>query len=350
MLQTVADCEAAWQALANRSPAPKPGLIIAIKTTHIYCRYGCPARLPLQKNVCFYHTADDARAAGYRACKRCKPDEGSSAVNEPELLTRAYRLLEQEGAMPLSRLAARLGASAGIIEQIFKTSTGLTPAKLAEAKRFQQLRGALPSAPSVTDAIYAAGFGGPRRVYELGHTTLGMTPARYAKGGAGLVIGYTIVITALGALLVAATDKGICQIMIGAEAAELETILKARFHAAKLLPDADLAASVAAIVAYLHGDMPLPDLPLDIQATAFEARVWKALTKIPDGETLTYGAIAKQIGKPGAARAVGRACGANPVAILIPCHRALAASGALTGYRWGLNVKTKLLAIEIQRR
>ncbi len=346
MLQTVADYEVAWQALLNRAPAPKPGLMIAVRTTRIYCRYGCPARVPLQKNVSFYQNAAEAQAAGYRACKRCKPDEAVPILDEGALLTRAYRLLEQEGAMPLSRLATRLGAPAGAIEQVFKASTGLTPTKLDEARRFKLLRGELASAATVTDAIYAAGFGGPRRVYELGRTTLGMTPARYAKGGAGLAIGYTIVTTALGALLVAATNKGVCQIMVGTEAAELETILQARFHAASLNPDADLAAYVAAIVAYLQDDMPLPCLPLDIQATAFEARVWAALVQIPGGETLTYGEIAKQIGKPGAARAVGRACGANPVAILIPCHRALAASGALTGYRWGLTVKTKLLAIE----
>lgn len=248
--------------------------------------------------------------------------------------------------MPLSRLANRLKTPAEVIERTFKLSTGLTPAKLDEARRFKELRVGLATRPSVTDAIYAAGFGGPRRVYEMGRTTLGMTPSRYAKGGAGLTIGYTIVSTLLGALLVAATEKGICQIMVGAEAGELETIFDARFHAATRRPDANLADSVAAIVAYLHGQMPLPSLPLDIQATAFEARVWEALTRIPDGETMTYGEIAKSIGSAGAARAVGRACGTNPVAILIPCHRALSASGALTGYRWGLNVKTKLLAIE----
>lgn len=341
--QDVSSSDDAYAALAARRAAPVAGLIVAVKTTGIYCRFGCPARTPKRENVVFYPDSAAARAAGFRACKRCKPDAQTA---DNDLLTRAYRLLEREGAMPLSRLAQRLDAAAAELARLFKQSTGLSARQLDEARRFKTLQHELSTGTPVTEAIYAAGFGGPRRVYEMGATTLGMTPARYARGGAGLTIGYVVRPTILGALLVAATDKGVCQVMVASSQDELEMILRARFHAATLVADADLGDAVTAIIGYLEGQMPLPTLPLDIQATAFEARVWAALTRIPAGSTATYGDLAQEIGSPGAARAVGRACGANPVAILIPCHRAVAASGALTGYRWGLAVKEKLLAIE----
>jgi AraC family transcriptional regulator, regulatory protein of adaptative response / methylated-DNA-[protein]-cysteine methyltransferase len=324
-----------------------PGWLVAVRTTGIYCRSGCPARTPKFENVRFYATAAEARAAGYRACKRCKPDEdGPLSVAEQSIVAQAVRLMDEEGTRTAAQLAKRLGLSALTLDRLIRRAMGVSLTVFDEHRRFGKLRQALPDSASVTTAIYEAGFGGPRRVYEKGDDMLGMTPNRFRQGGKGERIGFGTATTVLGQLGVAATAKGVCFVCIrhteDAIIAELHRI----FHAAQLEADADVQSHAAHIASAVNERQPLPNLPLDIQASAFEAQVWQALLAIPRGQTQSYGDIAHQIGNPKASRAVGRACGANPAALLIPCHRAIGADGKLTGFAWGLPAKARLLQDE----
>jgi AraC family transcriptional regulator, regulatory protein of adaptative response / methylated-DNA-[protein]-cysteine methyltransferase len=337
------------QDLYNRFAAKEhvSGWLVAVKTTGIYCRSGCPARTPKFENVTFYASAETARAAGYRACKRCKPDDdGPLSATEQSIVEKAVRLIEAEGTRTAAQLAKRLGLSALTLDRLIRRAMGVSLTVFDEHRRFGKLRQVLPAASSVTTAIYEAGFGGPRRVYEKGDDMLGMTPNRFRQGGKGERIGFGTATTVLGELSVAATAKGVCFVCIRPTEDAIIAELHCIFHAAQLEADTDVQSHAAQIASAVNTGQPLPNLPLDIQASAFEAQVWQALLAIPRGQTQSYGDIAHQIGKPKASRAVGRACGANPAALLIPCHRAIGADGKLTGFAWGLPAKARLLQDE----
>jgi AraC family transcriptional regulator, regulatory protein of adaptative response / methylated-DNA-[protein]-cysteine methyltransferase len=325
---------------------PVPGWRVAVKTTGIYCRSGCPARTPKFENVSFYATADEARAAGYRACKRCNPDNnGPLGADEQALVVKAIRILEERTGTA-TQVAKALGISPLKLDRLVRRAVGVSLTMFDEHRRFGKLRQALPLAVTVTTAIYDSGFSGPRRVYEKGDEMLGMTPNRFKNGGKGERIGYAMAATVLGHLGVAATAKGVCFVCMRHKAEIVEDEMRKLFHAATLLPDTNVQATAEMIARSVNERQPLPDLPLDIQASAFEAQVWQALLAIPRGQTQSYGEIAHKIGNPKASRAVGRACGANPAALLIPCHRAIGADGKLTGFAWGLPAKARLLQDE----
>jgi AraC family transcriptional regulator, regulatory protein of adaptative response / methylated-DNA-[protein]-cysteine methyltransferase len=326
---------------------PVAGWWVGVRTTGIYCRSGCPARTPRFENVEFYASVAAAEAAGYRACKRCKPDaDGPLSEAEEALVVQAVRMMEQGRARTTAPVAKALGISAVTLDRLIRRAMGVSLAVFAESRRFGILRAVLPGADSVTEAIYESGFNGPRRVYEKGDDMLGMTPNRFRSGGKDERIAYGIAPSVLGQLGVAATAKGICCVCLRPTADAIIAELHRLFHAAALMADVDVHAKAALMAAAVNERQPLPNLPLDIQASAFEAQVWQALLAIPRGQTSSYGDIAHKIGNPKASRAVGRACGANPAALLIPCHRAIGADGKLTGFAWGLPAKARLLQDE----
>lgn len=336
-----------WQAVAARDKAHDGSFVYAVRTTGIYCRPGCPARTPNPENVRYFASPADAEGAGFRPCHRCRPDALSPALLVSQACRAIETALDEGGSVDLTALATMLGQPARQLGRTFKAHTGLSLRAYAEARRLDRLRLRLAQANSVTEAIYDAGFSGPRRAYELADAGLGMTPGRFAKGGAGETIGYAMAPCSLGVLMLAATPRGLTRVALGNDADSLTADLKRDFFAAQLVPAGkDLSGPLAVFLTHLETGAALPALPLDIQATAFQARVWQALMAIPRGQTISYAGLAKAIGAPKAARAVGTACGANPLALLIPCHRAVGANGSLSGYRWGLRRKRQLLAAE----
>lgn len=346
-----------WQAVATRDISKRSAFVWAVRTTGIYCRPGCPARTPKEINVEYFNSAMEARDAGYRACKKCQPDDDAHLLYEAEvnLVASAVawvdRALEAGDDSSLNNLYAALGKDEAEVRRIIRRYLGITPRSFVESRKLARLRQALHNGSSVTDAVYEAGFEGPRRVYELSNTYLGMTPGRFANKGAGEFIRYAVVHSVMGPLLVAATDKGVCRIMMNDDEGALVDKLHTEFSKAELVPgDAEMAAHVAHVLAYIDYGASLDGLPIDVQATAFEAKVWKGLRDIPFGETRTYGELAKELDVPRAARAVGRACGANPVALAVPCHRVVGQNGKLTGYAWGLERKQFLLEKEKKER
>lgn len=346
-----------WRAVATRDISMRSAFIWAVRTTGIYCRPGCPSRTPKEINVEYYGSAIEAQNAGYRACKKCQPDDDALMIYESEtnLIAKAFDWLDQSIAdgedISPQALFAHLKKPEADVRRIVHRYLGLTPRSLIESRKLNRLRQSLRDGESVTNAIYEAGFEGPRRVYELANRYLGMTPGRFANQGQGETIRYAIVGCAMGPLLVAATDKGVCRIMMNDAEGVLLDQLHQEFSKAELIPgDAEMAQHVAKVLAYIDHGASLDGLALDIQATAFEAKVWKGLMDIPFGETRTYGALAKELDIPKAARAVGRACGANPVAMVIPCHRVVGQNGKLTGYAWGLERKQYLLEKEKKER
>jgi len=336
-----------YDAITARDPAFEGVFTYAVTTTGVYCRPTCKSRPPLARNIRFFANAAGARSAGFRACKRCRPDDGAYDA-QPEWLTQACRLLEEAEAAPtLDELAERVGVSRAHLQRTFTRSIGVSPRRYAATLRERRLRTALRGGATVTDATYESGFGSSSRVYESAAATIGMTPASYRRGAAGESIAYGIVGSALGPVLVAATDRGICHVALGNDGAALERDLRASFpHAALERADDRVESATSALVRYLGAGGPWPQLPLDVRATAFQARVWEALTRIAPGTTTTYGELARALGDPNATRAVARACATNPVALLIPCHRVLAKNGDMRGYRWGVDRKSRLLGIE----
>jgi AraC family transcriptional regulator of adaptative response/methylated-DNA-[protein]-cysteine methyltransferase len=336
---------------AARSPAAH-GLVFGVTSTGIYCRPGCPARKPKQENIRFFDNAAEARAAGFRACKRCRPDEPAgdpriAAVRRVCALIDRHAETGEEGPPALVDLARAAGLSRHHLQRTFTALMGLSPRAYADARRLQRLKRGLRDGGGVADAGYAAGFGSSSRVYERAAAQLGMTPASYAKGGKGASLRYATASCSLGLLFVAATGKGIAALYLGDSERALLEDLRAEFPAAEIAADrTGLRAWLAAIVAHLDGMAPPPDLAFDVRATAFQWRVWQALRAIPSGETRTYSELAAAIGAPNAQRAVGHACATNPVSVLVPCHRALRADGGLGGYRWGLVRKRRLLDAE----
>ena len=342
--------DACWQAVVQRRAASDGLFVTAVRSTKIYCRPSCPARTPRRENVRFFATPAQAEAAGFRACKRCRPRD--AARPDLALVRDVCRALEAAADAPptLAQLGARFGRSPFHLQRTFKRVVGVTPRQYAAARRMQRARKSLREARDVTAAIYDAGFGSSSRLYEQASGRLGMTPASYRRYGAGTTISYTITSCDFGRMLVAATERGIAAVTFAASDADLERELRHEFAAAEIRrDDAALGSAVDAIVAGIAGKEPAQPVPLDVRATAFRIRVWEALRAIPRGETRSYSDIARAVGSPKAARAVGTACATNPVPIIVPCHRVVREDGSLGGYAYGLDRKRTLLEREKRR-
>lgn len=335
-----------------RSAAADGSFWYSVLSTGVYCRPSCAARTPRPENVRFHASCADAENAGFRPCQRCKPQQPSAQSHHAEWVTQACRFIEAdaaEGRAPtLDALASRLGLSSSHLHRIFKQATGLTPKAYAAAQREQRVRSALGhTTDSVTEAIYEAGYQSSSRFYEKSAQVLGMTPARYRAGGAAQRIHFAVAQCSLGALLVAHSGQGLCAILLGDDPDVLVRDLQDRFAQAQLVGgDATFESLVAQVVAFVEAPGRGLDLPLDVRGTAFQQRVWQALRTIPPGQTASYAEIAARIGAPAATRAVAQACGANALAVAIPCHRVVRSDGALSGYRWGVERKRALLERE----
>ncbi len=342
-----------WNAVLERDAAYDGQFVFAVRTTGVYCRPTCPSRRPFRENVEFFQSCAAAQVAGYRACRRCHPDATAQAEPQLPLIVAVCRYLEAEhDSIPtLAALGARFAVSPYHLQRTFKRIVGVSPRQYADAYRQQRLKAFLKADDhTVTDALYAAGYGTSSRLYEQTDDTLGMTPVYYRKGGESMDIRYTVSPCRLGYLLVAATERGICKVSLGDFPAELSADLTEEFPAATITRDdsdaAGLAPWVQAIVAYLDGAQTVLNLPLDIQATGFQRKVWEALRAIPYGSTSSYQQVAEAVGQPTAARAVAQACAGNPVALVIPCHRVVRSDGGLSGYRWGTDRKRQILDTE----
>lgn len=340
--------EKRWSAVLEHKKDADGRFVYAVKTTGIFCRPSCSARRPKQKNVEFYEDAQSAVLAGFRPCLRCEPDQASEAERNAEIVADLCRFIENSAESPtLHQLALRAGFSTSHTHRLFKRVTGITPAGYAAAHRESLLRNGLQSDLAVTDAMYRAGYGSTSHFYEDTRKVLGMKPSQYRKGGFGLKIKFAVGECSLGSVLVAATEHGVCSISLGSDAEALVNELEKRFHSAELIAgDSDFDSTVASVVALIENPGSKVDLPLDIQGTIFQRRVWKAISQIPAGKTMTYSKIAELIGSPGAVRAVASACASNPLAIAIPCHRVVRTGGGLAGYRWGMGRKQELLRRE----
>lgn len=354
------DRERLWAAVQARDASFDGHLIYAVRSTGVYCRPSCPSRRPRSAQVMFFAAPGEARVAGYRACRRCRPDE---AVEDAELIPRAGNYIdariEADDALPsLTELTAVLEVTPARLRRVFKQHTGLTPMQYARGRRLARFKAGLREQASVADAMYGAGYGSTSRVYENASTQLGMTPASYRRGGAGAFIQFMVTESALGHLLVAGTATGVCAVKLGDDADALVAELRDEFPAARIQraessrPDRRserLSGWVGAIMDYLDGNSEDVSLPLDVHATVFQWRVWRKLQLIPRGQTRTYGQLARELDQPTASRAVGQACASNPVALIVPCHRALRKDGSLGGYRWGTERKAQLLERERRR-
>ncbi|HEX2190257.1 MAG TPA: bifunctional DNA-binding transcriptional regulator/O6-methylguanine-DNA methyltransferase Ada [Longimicrobiaceae bacterium] len=342
------DDAAAWEAVRTRDAAWDGRLVYAVATTGVYCRPSCPSRRPRRDNVAFFPTPDGAEAAGYRECRRCRPrGERPSPAEESVRRAREYLDAHPEEGATLEQLGRVAAMSPHHLQRVFKRLVGVSPREYAAARRAERLRERLREGESVTRAGFGAGYGSGSRVYEDAGARLGMTPAAYRRGGRGVRVRWAVVPCALGRLLVAATERGVCRVALGDGDGELLDELRRELPDAELEPaGGELDGWVRAVVEAAEGRAPAPELPLDVRATAFQWRVWRALREIPAGSTRSYGEIAAAVGSPGAARAVGRACASNPVALVIPCHRAVRGDGAPGGYRWGAERKARILERE----
>jgi AraC family transcriptional regulator of adaptative response/methylated-DNA-[protein]-cysteine methyltransferase len=337
-----------WEAVMARDSSLDGKFVFGVSSTGIFCRPSCPARRPRRENVTFFDHATAAEQAGYRACLRCRPK--AVDANPQSALVRAMcRYIEQhiEDRLTLNLLAKHFRLSSFHLQRTFKSVLGVSPKAYVDACRLRQVKQNLQAGHDVTTALYAAGYGSSSRLYERTAAQLGMTPEKYRRGAVAAVVRFTIAPSPLGRMLIAATDKGICSIQFADSDNELLQGLMREFpFAVRRRDDAALAQWKTSLARLIRGQEPQPSLPLDIRATAFQRRVWEALQRIPRGETRSYSAVAKKIGMPAACRAVARACATNPVAIAIPCHRVVREGGDLGGYRWGIERKQKLLAME----
>ncbi len=347
--QSVLDPQLAWQQILARDTSA--GFVYAVVSTGIFCRPSCPSRRPSPTNVRLFDHAAAALTAGYRACKRCAP------LGEPRdaamvALLCQYLDEHRDQTVSLAQLAKVARSSPFTVQRKFSRVLGISPREYQAQLRFAGVRQCLAAGgASVTDAIYNAGYGSSSRFYEQAAGNLGMSPTRFRNGGAHETIRFATTPCELGLLLVAATEHGVCSVMLGEQANELEQSLRGQFHAARIVPDAIGLEGYTAAVLGAMSDHPMAgDLPLDIRATAFQARVWQTLQQIPRGETRSYAELAKSLGQPTAVRAVARACASNPVAIAVPCHRVIGSDGSLTGYRWGVERKKALLEMEARGR
>jgi len=337
-----------WNAVASRDASRDGQFFFAVSTTGVYCRPSCPAKRPRRENVTFFRTPQAAERAGFRACLRCKP---KSATTNPQtsLVKNICRFIEQNLDEPitLARLSDEFGQSPFHLQRTFKRALGISPKAYADSCRMGHLKQNLRAGHNVTRALYDAGYGSSSRLYERTAAHLGMTPDKYRRGAIAATIRYTCVASPLGRMLVAATDKGICSIKFGSSDDELTEGLKREFpFATRKRDDESMRQWTGALLGQLAGQRVNRSLPLDIQATAFQRRVWTYLQSLPLGATRSYGEVAKALGEPQAARAVARACATNPVAVAVPCHRVIREDGGLGGYRWGLERKRTLLEME----
>lgn len=335
-----------WASIVARDPAADGGFVYGVRTTGIYCRPSCGSRRARPENVRFFGEAREAEENGFRACLRCRPNVAGDPRDHAALAAAACREIETaEEAPSPERLARMAGLSPSHFHRVFKAATGLTPKSYADAQRARRVRGELGRPEnSVTSAIYESGFNSSGRFYEAADAVLGMTPTQFRTGGARTEIRFAVGECSLGSILVARSGRGVCAILIGDDPDALARDLQDRFPQARLIGgDADFEALVARVVGLVEAPGIGHDLPLDIRGTAFQERVWRALADIPAGATATYAEVARRIGMPGAVRAVGAACGANAIAVAIPCHRVVRSDGALSGYRWGVERKRALL-------
>lgn len=346
-----------WNAVLSRDASRDGSFVFAVRSTGIYCRPSCPARRPRREQVRFFQLPEAAEQAGFRACRRCHPRRAQTADPRIDLVRRICHAIDDHDEEPLTlkTLSTETGVSAHHLQRTFKTIMGITPRQYAESRRLDQFKAHVKRGASVTDAMYDAGYGSSRGLYEKSSERLGMTPATYGRGGQGMRIVYTIAGSSLGRMLVAATERGVCSVALGDADSELITALFAEYPNASIdsrdtLISPSLNLWLSRILAHLEGESPRIDLPLDIQATAFQWRVWEELQRIPLGGTRSYQEIAEAIGKPKAVRAVAGACAANHVALVIPCHRVIREDKKLGGYRWGPKRKKTLLAAEQQGR
>ena len=339
-----------WAAVADRDAAFDGVFVYAVASTGIYCRPSCPARRPDRKRVRYFAGARAAEAEGYRACRRCRPDQAPTRSEATEAVIAACRsMAEAETAPTLDMLAADAGLSRWHFHRLFKQATGVTPKAYAAAQRRERARAGLRSARTVTEAIHHAGFNSAGRFYADMEAMLGMNPTQYRSGGAGAEIRYAVTTCWLGPVLVAATARGVCAILFDDDAAALPEVLRRQFPKARLIAgDGAFSNLVASVVNWLNGREANLELPLDISGTAFQIRVWEALRQIPSGSTASYSEIAEKIGAPAAVRAVAGACAANPIAVAVPCHRVIGKNGKLTGYRGGMARKRALLKREAE--
>jgi AraC family transcriptional regulator of adaptative response/methylated-DNA-[protein]-cysteine methyltransferase len=334
-----------WLRILARDRTADGTFWFSVVTTGVYCRPSCPSRAANPANVRIHDTLEAAKATGFRPCKRCKPDGPSVEIETASLIAKACRLIERSETEPtLATLADAVALSPGYFHRLFKTTTGVTPKDYAAAHRARRVRAGLDAGRSVTETVYAAGFGSDGRFYEQTTAMLGMTPTRYRAGGANETIRFAVGISSLGALLVACSDKGVAAILLGEDPEALVRDLQDRFSRACLVGD---DSAYGALVAHVVGLAEKPSvglaLPLDVRGTAFQRRVWRALQDIPLGQTASYAEIARTIGAPKAVRAVAGACAANNIALAIPCHRVVRSDGALSGYAWGIGRKKKIL-------
>jgi AraC family transcriptional regulator of adaptative response/methylated-DNA-[protein]-cysteine methyltransferase len=337
-----------WEAARRRDRAADGAFVYSVLTTSVYCRPSCAARLARRENVRFHATCADAEKAGFRACKRCRPNESTLAERHAATVAGACRIIEEAEDMPsLDALAARAGLSRFHFHRVFKAVTGVTPTAYARAHRARRVRDELTHHGTITEAIYGAGFNSNSRFYEAASDLLGMTPTAFRKGGQDSVIRFAVGECSLGSILVAATETGVCAIQFSDDPDALVRDLQDRFPKARLIGgDPEFEQLVARVVGFVEAPAQGFGLPLDVRGTAFQQRVWQALREIPAGSTASYAEIANRIGAPKAVRAVAQACGANALAVAIPCHRVVRNDGALSGYRWGVERKRALLERE----
>ena len=338
--------EKLWQATLRRDRHADGSFVFAVRSTQIYCRPSCPARRPLRQNALFFKSPEDAETRGFRACRRCRPKEIAAAS---ALVAKAAAQLanSNEENSRLEAIAAQIHSSPEKLRRAFRAVTGLAPREFAAAARMKQFKKLLREGQSITEALYSCGFSSPSRVYEKANSLLGMTPAEYRKGAPGMCMEYSITKTTLGHVLVAATERGISAIYLGENDKDLVEELRAEYPKAELQENsASHGDWLKEICKRIDGASPSVELPLDVQATVFQRRVWNELQKIPLGTTRTYTQVAHALGKPKSVRAVARACATNPVSIVVPCHRVIRSDGQLAGYRWGLKRKQELLERE----
>jgi AraC family transcriptional regulator of adaptative response/methylated-DNA-[protein]-cysteine methyltransferase len=342
-----------WNAVLSRDASRDGSFVFAVRSTGIYCRPSCPARRPGREQVSFFQVPEAAEQAGFRACRRCHPRRAQTGDPQIDLVRRICHAIDEhnEERLTLKTLSTEAGVSAHHLQRTFKSVMGITPRQYAESRRLRDFKSRVQQGASVTDAMYDAGYGSSRGLYEKSSACLGMTPATYGRGGQGMRIIYTIAACPLGRVLVAATERGVCSIALGNSDLELIESLFAEYPKASIdsrdtLISPSLNLWLDKVLEHLSGKTPRIDLPLDIQATAFQWRVWEELQRIPLGATRSYQEIAKAIGRPKAVRAVAGACAGNHVALVIPCHRVIREDKGLGGYRWGLRRKEALLQKE----
>jgi AraC family transcriptional regulator, regulatory protein of adaptative response / methylated-DNA-[protein]-cysteine methyltransferase len=347
-----------WHSVLERDRSADGAFVYAVRSTGVYCRPSCPSRKPRRSQVSFFALPEAAERNGFRECRRCKPRATRARDPRIALVARTCREIDariagngagDDSRVTLTALSAQAGTSRYQLERTFRGVMGITPRQYADERRMRHLKSRLKKGDNVTTALYDAGFGSSSRLYERAPVLLGMTPATYRHGGSGMLVHYTIVDSPLGRLLVGATQKGVSAVYLGESDARLESALKKEYPRATIRRDsAGLGEWVAKILEHLRGREPHLDLPTDLQATAFQRRVWEELRRIPYGTTKTYTEVARAIGHPKAVRAVAHACARNPVSVVVPCHRVVRADGNLAGYRWGIGRKRSLLEHEKQ--